>query len=220
MSILRKFTLLPHSLPQRLVNPVALAVARTGVTPNTITVLGFLGNLGAAVLVARGEFLAGGLVVLAASALDLLDGALARATGRVTRFGAVLDAVLDRLSEAAVLGALVFYYAALDRREEVALAFAAAVGSIMVSYVRARAESHGLELKEGLFTRPERVIVLALGLIIDQTRIALWILAVLANLTALQRLYVVWRRLAALPAEGESARPSESSPHHDQGGAP
>jgi CDP-diacylglycerol--glycerol-3-phosphate 3-phosphatidyltransferase len=219
MSVLRRFSLLPHSLPQRLVNPVALAIARTGVTPNTLTLLGFLGNLGAAVLVARGEFLAGGLVVLAASALDLLDGALARATGRVTRFGGVLDSVLDRLSEAAVLAALVFYYAGLHRREEVALAFAAAVGSMMVSYMRARAEGAGLDLREGLFTRPERVIVLALGLIIDQTRVALWILAVLANLTALQRLYVVWRRLVALPAEGESARPSEPPPHHNQGGA-
>jgi CDP-diacylglycerol--glycerol-3-phosphate 3-phosphatidyltransferase len=210
MSALRRFTLLPHSLPQRLINPVALAIARTGVTPNTLTLLGFLGNLGAAVLVARGEFLAGGLVVLAASALDLLDGALARATGRVTRFGAVLDSVVDRLSEAAVLAGLVFYYAGLDRREEVALAFAAVVGSILVSYIRARAEGQGLDLREGLFTRPERVIVLALGLIIDQTRIALWILAVLANLTALQRLYAVWRSLAAAPAEGESSRPTES----------
>ncbi len=211
MSGLRNFTLLPHSLPQRLVQPVALAIARTGITPNMLTGLGFLGNLGAAVLVARGEFLIGGLVMLAASALDLLDGALARATGRVTRFGAVLDSVLDRLSEAAVLGGLIFYYAALEAREEVGLAFAAAIGSLMVSYVRARAESQGLALKEGLFTRPERVILLALGLMIDQTRIALWILAVLANFTVLQRVYVVWRRLGRSTAEGEAAEAKEPS---------
>jgi CDP-diacylglycerol--glycerol-3-phosphate 3-phosphatidyltransferase len=211
MSALRNFTLLPHSLPQRFIHPVALAIAKTGVTPNMLTGLGFLGNLGAAVLVARGEFLIGGLVMLAASALDLLDGALARATGRATPFGAVFDSVLDRLSEAAVLAGLVFYYAALDARQEVGLAFAAAVGSIMVSYVRARAESQGLDLKEGLFTRPERVILLALGLMIDQTRIALWILAVLANFTVLQRVYVVWRHLGRSTTEGEATEASEPS---------
>lgn len=219
MSALRNFTLLPHSLPRRLVDPVALAVARTGVTPNGLTVLGFLGNLGAAVLVARGEFLPGGLVMLGASALDLLDGALARATGRVTAFGGVFDSVLDRLSEAAVLAGLVFYYAGRDQQEEVVLAFAAVVGSILVSYLRARAQAEGLDLREGLFTRPERVILLSLGLIIEWTRVALWILAVLSNLTALQRLYAVWRRLGRPQAGVSPAEPGEPTKPGPQGGA-
>jgi CDP-diacylglycerol--glycerol-3-phosphate 3-phosphatidyltransferase len=165
------------------------------VTPNMVSALGFAGALGAAVLVARGEFLVGGIVMLVAGALDLVDGALARATGRVTAFGAVFDATLDRLSEAAILGGLLFHFSQGGHRQELILVYVALVGSLMVSYLRARAQIAGIDLREGLFTRPERVILLALGLIIDQTRIVLWILAVLANFTALQRLFAVWRRL-------------------------
>ncbi len=192
---LRSLTLLPRRVPRQIIDPIVAVIARTGVSPNHLTVLGFLGNVGAAVLAARGEFLAAGLVVLAASALDLLDGALARATGRASAFGAVLDSVLDRLSEAAVLGGLTFYFAGRGQREEIVLCFAALAGSIMVSYVKARAEAHGIELREGVFTRAERVLLLGGGLIISQVRIALWILAIMANVTALQRLYLVWTRL-------------------------
>lgn len=199
----KTFTLLPHSLPRRFADPVALAVARTGLTPNAVTALGLAGSLGAAALVAGGYFLIGGLLVLAAAALDLLDGALARATGRVTPFGGVFDAVLDRMGEAAVLGAVLFHFSEGGHRQEVILAYIAIVGSILVSYVRARAEVAGLSLKEGLFTRPERVIVLGLGLMVDQVLIALWILAVVSVFTALQRLYTVWRRLPNPPLGGD-----------------
>ena len=190
----RSFTLLPHSVPRRITDPIVGLLARTGVTPNHLTVLGLAGNVGAAALAARGQFLAAGLVMLAASALDLLDGALARATGRESAFGAVLDSVFDRLSEAALLAGLAFYYAERGAREEIVLCFAALTGSILVSYVRARAQSFGFDLREGLFTRAERVLLLGGGLIISQVRIALWILAVMANLTASQRLYAVWDR--------------------------
>lgn len=189
------FTLVPHKLPLRLTEPVGRALARTGVTPNMITALGLAGAVGASVLVARGEFLAGGLLMLAAAALDLLDGIVARASGKVTAFGGVFDSVADRLSEAVVLGGLLFRLASHGRREEIMLVFAAVVGSLLVSYVRARAEAAGAQLREGLFTRPERVIVLGAGLIIDHVRIALWILAVLANLTVLERVWVVRQRL-------------------------
>ena len=199
MARLRSITLLPHSVPRRLTDPVVGVLARAGVTPNQLTLLGFAGNVGAAVLAARGQFLPAGLVMLAASTLDLLDGALARATGRASAFGAVLDSTLDRLSEAALLGGLTFYFAQRGDREEVMLCFIAVTGSLMVSYVRARAENFGLDLREGLFTRPERVLVLGVGLIIDQTRIALWILAAVAGFTALQRLYVVWARFRRDP---------------------
>ena len=200
----KMFTLLPHSLPRRFIDPVALAVARTGLTPNALTALGLVGSLAAAALVAGGYFLIGGLVVLAAAALDLLDGAVARATGRVTAFGGVFDSVLDRLGEAAVLGGVLFHFSEGGHRQEVVLAFIAVVGSIMVSYVRARAEGAGLKLTDGIFTRPERVIVLGLGLMVDQMLIALWILAVLTVFTVLQRLYTVWRRL-------ENEKPTPSS---------
>lgn len=198
----RPFTLLPHSVPRRITDPIVAVVARTGATPNHLTALGLLGNVGAGVLAARGEFLAAGILLLAASALDLLDGALARATGRASTFGAILDSVLDRLSEAAVLGGLAFYYTQRGDREEIALCFAALAGSIMVSYVRARAQASGLEMKEGLFTRAERVLLLGGGLIIDQMRIALWILAIMSNATAVQRLFGAWRQLGRALPEG------------------
>lgn len=197
------FSLLPHSVPRRITDPIVFLLAKAHITPNALTLAGVLGSAGAAVLLARGQFLAGGIVVLAAGALDVLDGALARATGQVTRFGAVFDSVMDRVSEAAVLFGLLYYYAGRDAREESLLVFAALAGSMLVSYIRARAEILGLPIREGLFTRAERVIVIGVGAIIDQVRIALWILAVLANLTALQRLYLVWRKTRQGESKGE-----------------
>ncbi len=202
----RSFTLLPHSVPRRVTDPIVAAIARLGISPNHLTALGFAGNLGAAALAARGQFLAAGLVMLVASALDLLDGALARATGRVSSFGAVFDATLDRMSEAAVLGGLTFYYAGRGDREEVVLCFAALAGSVLVSYIRAHALARGLDLRDGLFTRAERVLVLGGGLIIDQVRIALWILAVLANATAVQRLFGAWAGFRRQGATAETKR--------------
>jgi CDP-diacylglycerol--glycerol-3-phosphate 3-phosphatidyltransferase len=207
----RSFTLLPHAVPRRLTDPIVLRLARAGVSPNHLTVLGFAGNVGAGALAGTGRFLEAGVVTLVASALDLLDGALARATGRASAFGAVLDSTLDRLSEAAVLGGLAFYFAQRGDREEVVLCFAALAGSLLVSYVRARAQYYGLDLREGLFTRPERVLLLGGGLIIDQVPIALWILAVMASLTAAQRVYVVWDnfRRSPPPPEGRAVSKEE-----------
>jgi len=197
------FSLLPHSVPRRITDPIVFLLAKAHITPNALTLAGVLGSAGAAVLLARGQFLAGGIVVLAAGALDVLDGALARATGQVTRFGAVFDSVMDRVSEAAVLFGLLYYYAGRDAREESLLVFAALAGSMLVSYIRARGEILGLPIREGLFTRAERVIVIGVGSIIDQVRIALWILAVFANLTALQRFYLVWRKTRQAASKGE-----------------
>ncbi len=196
-------SLLPRSAPGRLTEPIVHFLARLGITPNLLTLAGVLGNLGAAVLAGRGQFLAAGIVMLAASALDLLDGALARATGRVTRFGSILDATMDRVSEAAVLFGLLIWFSGRGERQEVLLAAAALIGSFLVSYVRARAEIVKLPLREGYLTRAERVLVLGIGLIIDQVTIALWILAILANLTAAQRLLVAWRR-AQTSDQGEN----------------
>jgi CDP-diacylglycerol--glycerol-3-phosphate 3-phosphatidyltransferase len=193
----RSFTILPHSVPRRVTDPIVGVLARIGVTPNHITTVGFAGNVAAGVFAALGDFVIAGVIMLVFSALDLLDGALARATGKASAFGAVYDSVLDRLSEAAVLAGLVWYYGQKgDSNEEIALCFAALVGSIMVSYVRARAQTVGYELREGLFTRAERVILLAGGLIIegallDGVRITLWVLAIMANVTAVQRLIAV-----------------------------
>lgn len=177
-------------------DPIARAVARTGITPNGVTTLGFLGNGVAGVLVARGHLPVAGAVMLAASALDLVDGALARATGRATPFGAVFDAVLDRYSEAVVLLGLLVYFADRGAHVQAVLLYAALTGSVLVSYVRARAEILGQSLRDGLFTRAERVLLTAAALIVSSwwppaVTVALWALAVVTNVTALQRLYHV-----------------------------
>jgi CDP-diacylglycerol--glycerol-3-phosphate 3-phosphatidyltransferase len=194
---LPSLSLVPHKVSTRFTDPIVSPLAAIGVTPNMISVAGFAGNLGAASLAAGGHFRAAGVLMLIFSALDLLDGALARKTGTVTRFGAVFDSVLDRLSEAAVLAGLLYHYAqSSGNTEEIILCYAAMAGSIMVSYTRARAEGMGIELREGLFTRAERVLLLAAALIIGygSVRWALWALAVFANLTAIQRVYTVWTK--------------------------
>ncbi|MCH7998774.1 MAG: CDP-alcohol phosphatidyltransferase family protein [Chloroflexi bacterium] len=186
--------LLPRSAPRWLIDPIVGALARVGVTPNMLTLAGVLGNAGAAFLAARGDFLPAGIVMLAASSLDMLDGALARATGKATRFGSVFDAVMDRVSEAAVLFGLLYYFSDRGGREEELLIFAAVTASFLVSYTRARAEIVDIPLREGLFGRAERVLLLAIGLMIDQATVALWILAIAAGATAIQRLALVWLR--------------------------
>lgn len=195
-------SLLPRRPPAWFVDPAVSFLAGLGVTPNMLTVFGVLGNVAAAVLAAVGEFWAAGTVMLAFSALDFLDGALARATGQATDFGSVFDAVMDRVSEAAVLFGLLVWFSDGDRsgRTEELLIFAAVAGSLLVSYVRARAQIIGVELREGLFTREVRVAVLGIGLIVadvagesDVITWVLWALAALTLLTAAQRLWLVWR---------------------------
>jgi len=182
-----------HRLKQ-LAYPPARAVAKTGISPNSLTIAGFLINIGIAYLLATGHFLLGGSLVLVAGAFDLLDGALARTTGKTTKFGALLDSTLDRYSEAVLLFGLVVYYVRDDATTELLLIFAAIVGSMLVSYVRARAEGLGLDAEVGWARRTVRVCTLAVGLMINQVTIALWILAVLTNLTAGQRLFYAWQK--------------------------
>jgi CDP-diacylglycerol---glycerol-3-phosphate 3-phosphatidyltransferase len=195
---LPSFSLVPRRVSTRITDVIVTPLAALGVTPNMISVAGFAGNVGAGALAAGGHFLLAGLVMLAASGLDLLDGALARKTGTVTRFGGVFDSVLDRLSEAAVLAGLLFHYTQVGgHNQEILLIYAATVGSILVSYVRARAQAEGIDLREGLFTRAERVLLVGGALILGAGVVpwALWVLAIMANVTAAQRVFTVWRRL-------------------------
>jgi len=177
-----------------LAEPPARVVAKTGLSPNSLTLFGFLLNVGVAYILATGHFLLGGSLVLVAGAFDLLDGALARVTGKSTRFGALLDSTIDRYSEAALLFGLVVYFARNDATTELILLFAAVVGSMLISYVRARAEGLGLDAEIGIMRRTVRICTLAVGLMISQVVIALWALAVLTNLTAGQRLFYVWQK--------------------------
>ena len=186
---------LRHALSDRLTVPVVAFLARTPLTPSALTWLGFVLAVAAAVLIAGGSLIAAGIMVLVAGFFDMLDGALARRTERVTRFGAVLDSTLDRLSEAALLLGVLALWAAEGWPAGVMLVGITLTASLLVSYIRARAEALGLECRSGLFTRPERVIVLALGLLLDQLFIALVIIAVLSFFTVAQRLAGIWRQL-------------------------
>jgi CDP-diacylglycerol--glycerol-3-phosphate 3-phosphatidyltransferase len=186
------------SLAQRVTLPIVTLLAKTPLTPNAVTWLGFVITLGAAALIVTRHFLAAGIVVLAAGAFDMLDGALARLTGRVTKFGGILDSTLDRLSEAALLLGLLWVFAEDGRAAMSLLAGFALLGSLMVSYIRARVEGAGIECKVGVFTRPERVIVLALGLLLagfnHALLAALGLVTAFSYVTAGQRLIYAWRR--------------------------
>jgi CDP-diacylglycerol--glycerol-3-phosphate 3-phosphatidyltransferase len=182
-------------------SPIVRLLARTPLTPNTITWIGFLITLGAAGLVVTGHLLAAGIAVLVAGLFDMLDGALARLTGRVSRFGAILDSTLDRLSEAVLLLGLLAVFAQDRQVAGSILVGVALIGSLMVSYIRSRMEGLGIEGKAGLFTRPERVIILALGLLLsrfDYVLIAaLAVIAFFSFFTAGQRLAYAWRQTRA-----------------------
>ncbi len=189
--------LVPREMVERALSPLISLLLRGHVHPNIVSLVGGMGNVGAGVLVARGEGLAGGILMWAASLFDLLDGALARATGRQSPFGSIWDAVLDRASEGAVLCGLLFHFSQGGDREGLLLAFVAAVSSFMVSYIRARSEIVGVRLTEGIMARPERVFLLGLGLIIDHVKVMLWALVILASLTIVQRLFLAWIRIGA-----------------------
>ncbi len=183
-----------HRIAEPLTERAARLLTRLHISANALTVTGFLIVAGAAVLIALRQMAWGGAVMLFGSLLDGLDGAVARLARRSGRFGAVLDSTLDRLSEGAVLLALI-YVMALDAEPLVAaLAGATLLFSFMVSYTRARAEAIGLKCTEGWFTRVERVIVMALGLITGYIVIALAVVAALSLLTFLQRLFIIWRK--------------------------
>jgi len=181
-----------------LTQPVVWLLAKTPITPSVITWFGFLLAAGAAVLITTRHLFAAGFVVLLAGFFDILDGALARRTNQTTRFGAVLDSTLDRLSEAVLLLAILVLYAREQSVAHILLVSFALPSSMLVSYVKARAEAQGLECQVGLFTRAERIIVLALGLLLSQINnalaIALAIIVLFSLFTIGQRLVYVWQQ--------------------------
>jgi CDP-diacylglycerol--glycerol-3-phosphate 3-phosphatidyltransferase len=172
----------------------------TGISPNGLTVIGFLLTALAALLLALGYFLVGGLVLALAAIFDMFDGSLARATGQVTKFGAFFDSSVDRYSESVILVALIYYYSGIGSSPlEPLLLAITLVGSLMVSYTRARAEAMGVECKGGILQRPERVILLIAGLLTGWMVPVLWLLAILTNVTAMQRIYDVYKKTKGQP---------------------
>jgi len=172
-------------------DPVAGFLNRLGLTPNMVTGLGLLGNAIGALYLARGEMLIGGIWIALMTPVDALDGTMARLRGESSDFGAFVDSVSDRYSELIIYGGLLYHFLARGEPLGGLLTFGAAAGSVLVSYVKARAEGLGYEAKVGLLTRAERYIVLAPSLIFHQLNIGLGIIAVFANITALQRVWHV-----------------------------
>lgn len=187
-------------------------LGRIPVTPNQITVVGVALTFVAAVLAALGYLRGAGVVLIFAGTFDILDGALARSSGRSYPYGAFLDSTLDRYSEGAIYIGLAAYFASMDgplQRWLLLSTVAALAGSFLVSYVRARAQSLGFTCESGLFARPERVVATVVGLIFGGVvlYVVVFLLAILTNLTALQRIREVWLqgRAQRLAMEREAA---------------
>jgi len=192
-----KLSKIRKTLAYRITDPVVRLLAKTPINPSTITWFGFLLTIGAAVLIIREQLIAAGFVVLIAGFFDILDGALARHTTQVTNFGGVLDSTLDRLSEAMLLISILVIYAGEQSLTGILLVGAALISSLLVSYIRAKAEALGLDCTVGLFTRAERVVVLAFGLLLNQVVIALAIIVAFSFFTAGQRLLYIWKQTKA-----------------------
>lgn len=171
--------------------PIARFLIRIGLKPNVVTYLGLIGNFVGAYLIAIGQITWGGIMVLLMGPLDGLDGTMARLKGESTKFGAFIDSVTDRYSELVILAGLMAYFLQQQNWLACGLVYLSAAGSIMVSYVKARAESLGFDAKVGLLTRAERYLVLAPCLVFNIPMVALWILAIFANITAIQRFIYV-----------------------------
>jgi CDP-diacylglycerol--glycerol-3-phosphate 3-phosphatidyltransferase len=162
-----------------------------GLYPNTMTLIGLLGNVAGAYLLATGHITWGGVVILLMAPIDALDGSMARLRGTPTAFGGFLDSVTDRYSELFTFGGLLYYFVNHGDLVACLLVYIAAAGSILVSYSRARAETLGFEAKVGMLTRVERYIILVPCLIFNIPLVALWLLAIFTNITALQRIWHV-----------------------------
>ncbi len=174
--------------------PAARFLHTLKLTPNVVTLMGLMGTAGAAYLAGVGSLLVAGLALAAASVLDILDGALARLTGTASRFGAALDSVADRLSEAVLLLGVFIFYLRGDDDVGATLAVIALITSYMVSYIRARGEGLGITMKDsGLGTRTERLVVMIVGLVTGFVTVALGVVIAISAVTSMQRMRHLWR---------------------------
>ena len=173
-----------------LLTPLINTLTRWKIHPNAFTLAGFVLTLIAAALLFEGNLRIGGLLILAGGLCDCIDGNLARAMNKASRFGALFDSTIDRYSEFVMFLGILAYFITLNERLTAVVAFLALCGSVMVSYSRARAESLGFEAQTGWMQRPERIVFLGLGALIHPVafKLAIWLVAIFANLTALQRI--------------------------------
>ena len=206
--------LLPENLQTRFLSylaPLIKTLSRSGIHPNAFTVAGFVVTLAAATALLKGHLRIGGLLILAGGFCDCIDGNLARATGKASRFGALFDSMIDRYSEFVMFLGILFYCIVTHEGLTAVVAFVALGGSIMVSYTRARAESLGFEAHAGLMQRPERIVIFGLGALIHPVafKLAIWVVAILANLTVVQRLRQAHRQHKAEKDKNQKARKHE-----------
>lgn len=197
---------------QRVINAIVRALARSRISPNVLTFTGLLINIGCALLYGYGRFFSAGLLLIFAALFDLLDGSVARLRGRVTRFGAFFDSVIDRYSDIVVYLGIMVFYARARSTLLVALTGLALVGSVLISYSRARAESVDIECKVGFLERPERLVLLIIGSLtmigpadnpfLYKMPQVLWLLAILSHWTVVHRIYHTWRELRAPDKKG------------------
>jgi CDP-diacylglycerol--glycerol-3-phosphate 3-phosphatidyltransferase len=182
-----------------ILDPIAAFFNRLGLMPNTMTILGLVGNIIGAVFISQGQFVVGGIMILVMGPVDALDGTMARLRGMAGKFGAFVDSVTDRYSELVIFAGMMYYYVIHAETLAAMLVFFAAAGSVLVSYIRSRGQSLGWDTKVGILTRMERYLVLAPALVLYFispliTLIGVAIIAVLANVTAIQRILDIRRQ--------------------------
>jgi CDP-diacylglycerol---glycerol-3-phosphate 3-phosphatidyltransferase len=190
---------------------IATIFVNTPITPNMLTMFGLLINIGVAALIATGNLFWGGVLIVFAGLFDLLDGALARITNRITPFGGFLDSSLDRYSEGVIYMGLLWYFLQRGRTLEPMLIFAVIVGSMMVSYTRARATALNVDAEVGIMARSERIGALAIALILspvlpDIVTWALWVVAIGAQITTIQRILHVYNQAGKTPVREPAKR--------------
>jgi CDP-diacylglycerol--glycerol-3-phosphate 3-phosphatidyltransferase len=184
----------------RAVKPLGDGLRRTGLTPDHLTVVGLVVGVAAAIAIGAGHLRWGLVLVILAALPDLLDGALAKASGAASQRGAFFDSTVDRITDALLLGGIGWYLATEESAHMVLLPYALASVSALISYQRAKAESLGLDAKGGLMERAERIVLICLGLLIEPLLIPiLWVMLVLTSITAIQRFVKVWRQAAVAP---------------------
>jgi len=189
------------AIVRRGVAPVAERLVNGRITPNMLTVLGLVLTLAAAPFIITGHTMVGAVIFLVGSLTDMLDGAVARLGKQVTAFGAFLDSTSDRVAEGVVLGSIALLYAKEGHIGRVALVFVVMIASFLVSYTRARAEALGLQCKVGLMSRPERVVLLVVGLLFASylvLDVVLGIMAILTSWTVVTRILYVRKQLSGV----------------------
>ena len=183
----------------RLLGAIVRMFVACRINPNALTVFGFLLNLAAAYLFAYGYFRWAGGTIILAGLFDMLDGRVARLSNRVTPFGGFFDSVLDRYSDLCLMIGLLVFYGRINRFWYVTLVALVMIGSVMVSYARARAENLIPSCRVGFLERPERTVLLIIGAMFDRMAPVLWVIAVLSTVTVIHRMVYTWqetRRLA------------------------